>query len=584
MLSASQSLRGLTFQFKAYTFSSTGGAVLTLGSGGLTHNAQFDLAVNMDVVFGANQTWNSQSSTRTMTINGNVSGGFALSKTGSGNLVLTGASTYTGITTVTNAGILRFAKTAALYNGDTAQWTAANLTVNTGATVAFNVGGAGEFTTANVTTLLTNLRSVTNNGLRSGSNLGFDTTNAAGGTFTITDDLVNSTGTGGGAIGLNKFGSGTLVLAGTNTYTGRTSISAGTLVASSLANVSAASTFGTPTTTANGTIAIGSALTDNLTNITAYTNGTLLYTGGTTSTDRVINIAGDATLDSSGTGPITFTSAFTAITKSTTKTLTLTGTSTGNTISGAIPSSGSTALVKSGSGSWILSGANLYTGSTTISAGTLALGSSGTFATSPTINLGTTASPGTLDVTTKPSFTFGSGQTVAGVGTVNLGSGKTVTINGTLAPGNSTGIITITGDLVLGSSAVTNFEINGPTAGTGHDQINVSGTTTFGGAFNLTFGNTIANGSTLNLFGLGGGSTGAHFTSISGSGSGYTESWTNDGGSWTSTSIANSQLLTFNQSTGNLTFASAIPEPSTYAALFGVVALGFVAYRRRKRA
>ena len=31
-----------------------------------------------------------------------------------------------------------------------------------------------------------------------------------------------------------------------------------------------------------------------------------------------------------------------------------------------------------------------------------------------------------------------------------------------------------------------------------------------------------------------------------------------------------------------LSSVSAVPEPSTYAAIFGVVALGFAAYRRRK--
>ena len=69
---------------------------------------------------------------------------------------------------------------------------------------------------------------------------------------------------------------------------------------------------------------------------------------------------------------------------------------------------------------------------------------------------------------------------------------------------------------------------------------------------------------------------------LTGSGS-YTGSFTNDGGTWTLTSGA--QLLTFTQSTGDLAFsASAIPEPSTYAALAGLTALGLAAYRRRRRA
>ncbi len=40
----------------------------------------------------------------------------------------------------------------------------------------------------------------------------------------------------------------------------------------------------------------------------------------------------------------------------------------------------------------------------------------------------------------------------------------------------------------------------------------------------------------------------------------------------------------FNFSFDNLAAVSAIPEPSTYAAIFGALALGFVAYRRRQKA
>lgn len=44
-------------------------------------------------------------------------------------------------------------------------------------------------------------------------------------------------------------------------------------------------------------------------------------------------------------------------------------------------------------------------------------------------------------------------------------------------------------------------------------------------------------------------------------------------------------LARFNYSFDNLAVAaSAIPEPSTYAAILGALALGFVAYRRRQRA
>ena len=193
-----------------------------------------------------------------------------LTYNGTGSLTLSGSNTYSGVTTVGN-GILQLAKTNALYNNTPASWTAANIVVNSGATLALNVGGTGEFSTANVTTLITNLdRAVTNNVLRSGSKIAFDTTNA-GGSFTVADSIQNTTGTGGGAVGLTKLGTGTLTLTGTNTYTGATTVSAGTLVVngsistSSLTTVASGATLGGSGTVgktvinSGGTLAVGTS-------------------------------------------------------------------------------------------------------------------------------------------------------------------------------------------------------------------------------------------------------------------------------------------------------------------------------------
>jgi len=67
------------------------------------------------------------------------------------------------------------------------------------------------------------------NGLKAGSTIAFDTTNASGGLFTIADILGDSTGAGGGSIGLTKLGANTLSLTGANTYTGVTTLSGGKL-------------------------------------------------------------------------------------------------------------------------------------------------------------------------------------------------------------------------------------------------------------------------------------------------------------------------------------------------------------------
>lgn len=153
--------------------------------------------------------------------------GASLNKTGSLTTVLSGTNTYSGATTV-SAGTLKFAKTASLYNSDTASWTNENISVSSGATLAINVGGSGSFSVAQAKILLTNLTtSIDNNGLKEGSSFGIDTTNATGDT-TFDQVIADPTGTGSGSLGFTKLGAGTLILNQANTYTGPTRIS-GTL-------------------------------------------------------------------------------------------------------------------------------------------------------------------------------------------------------------------------------------------------------------------------------------------------------------------------------------------------------------------
>lgn len=185
-----------------------------------------------------------------------------LTKDGSGTVVLSAANTYTGVTTL-SGGTTIFASISSLYNGNTASWTRTNIIVNSGATFALAVGnatiaGITPFSSANVSTILTNLlTSINNNGLRSGSFVGFDTTNSlesvgtapfqiATNQFTFAGNITNSAGTGAGAVGVVKLGTGTLVLSGTgNTYAGGTVINSGTLRAGN------ATCFGTGTITLN---------------------------------------------------------------------------------------------------------------------------------------------------------------------------------------------------------------------------------------------------------------------------------------------------------------------------------------------
>ena len=102
-------------------------------------------------------------------------------KQGAGRLLLSATtSLYSGTTTVA-AGTLQFATPGAFYNNTPASWTAANLVVESGATAAFNVGGPGEFTAANMD-ILKSLGTDTG-GFKNGSALGFDTTNDSDGSL-----------------------------------------------------------------------------------------------------------------------------------------------------------------------------------------------------------------------------------------------------------------------------------------------------------------------------------------------------------------------------------------------------------------
>jgi len=260
------------------TFTVAGSNNLTL-SGTFTNSAAGTLTNSLDigktlVLFG-NFGLAEGGTARTQTITGagntTISGAItnfvtsgtavgSLAKTGSGTLTLSGGNnTYTGTTSVgANGGTLQVATQNSLYNNTTASWTAANIRVASGGTLAFNVGGTGEFTTGNVTMLLGNLAASTNattNGMAAGSTLGFDTTNASGSTFTIADVLANTTGTAGGARGLTKLGAGALVLSNSNTYTGATTVSVGTLlVGDTVGSTASLASGSTVSVSANGTL------------------------------------------------------------------------------------------------------------------------------------------------------------------------------------------------------------------------------------------------------------------------------------------------------------------------------------------
>ena len=120
------------------------------------------------------------------------------------------------------------------------------------------------------------------------------------------------------------------------------------------------------------------------------------------------------------------------------------------------PANGISAVVKVGTGMLTLTGTNTYSGTTTISNGTLQVN-------------------GTLPTN---SVTV-AGGTLAGNGFIN--GPVTVNAGGTLSPGSPTGTLTISNNLTLAAGSVSSFGL-----GTNADRVVVKGNLVLGGTLNVT--------------------------------------------------------------------------------------------------
>jgi filamentous hemagglutinin family protein len=357
--------------------------------------------------------------TSALTMPAAIGGDGAVTFAGSAPVTLTAANTYAGATTINSVSTLQVG--------------AANATSSSSALVL-----NGTFDLAGYSTAVGSL---------AGASTGLVTSTVSG-TPVLTAGSNNSSTTYAGVIqnnlatvGFTKTGSGTLILSGTNTYSGITSINGGVISVEFDSNLGSATSL-------------------------AMNAGTLRITGsGTFTTSKDITLNGAGTIDNTNT---TNASTFSGATTNGANLLTLGG--TGNTTISGVIGSGSGGLTIAGTGTVTLANSNTYTGATTIDAGgTLKLGSATTISNSSAVVVN-----GTLDL---------------------AGYSETV---GSIA-GASTGLITSTasGTLVLtagGNDSSTTF------AGVLEDQAATSlalvkeGT----GQLTLSAANTYSGGTTIN--------------------------------------------------------------------------------------
>jgi outer membrane autotransporter protein len=408
----------------------------------------------------------------------------------SGNslLTLTGNNSYSGGTTVSN-GLIRF---AALENFGTGR-------------IVLNGGGLqwGSGNTVDVSSRLNPL-------------------GVFGGIFDTNGNAVTLAGAITGTGGLTKMGAGTLTLTGENSYTGDTTISAGTV---QIGNGSISGTI-------PGNIVDNGALVFSRSDAASYAgvisgtgsvaqagNGTIILTGASTYTGGTTVLAGTLQLGNGGTsgsigGDISNNGALVF--------------SRSNAVSFVGIVSGAGSLTQAGSGMLTLTGANTYTGGTIVSAGTLQLGDGGTIGSvagnvtdnsflafnrsdsfsfvnvisgngavskggvgtltlpnTSTYTGATSVTAGTLNVSgsiaASSGVTAASGATLAGTGTV---SSTTIQSGGMLSAGGaSVGTLNVTGNLTLNSGAITLVDVTTTSA----DRLLVSGTAAINGTLNVTF-------------------------------------------------------------------------------------------------
>ena len=331
------------------------------------------------------------SSGKTLTISAIIGGLGSVNKDGEGILILNQSNVYTGTTTISD-GTLQLDASGTLSDSTPVNVSSKGIfDVNVTNTIA-SIEGSGIIDIASSTTL----------------------------TAGDANDKEFS-GVIQGAGNFSKSGSGTLTLSGTNTYTGSTTINAGTISVASSANLGA-----TP----------GSADADNI-----------IFNGGTLNTTAEFTLGANKGITMTGAGTID------------------TDASTTLTYAGSITDSG--VLTKSGTGTLSLSGTSDNSGGISVSAGTL-ISSSAEGLGSGTVTVDSGASLKIDSTTTK--ITVGNNLNIVGSGISGETNTGALLVDGLI---DLTGKITISGDTTI----TKNYYISGnsgPAGDYGDFTVNVS--------------------------------------------------------------------------------------------------------------